>query len=85
MATTTNKTQILIYLEGNIGAGKTTLLNAVHEQLVSDNLIHHFLIQTEPLREWTNVCRMDLLTAYYRDSYRWALTFNLHVLNTLIE
>ena len=86
MATTTNDdTQILIYLEGNIGAGKTTLLTTLSEQLVSDNLIHHFLIRTEPLREWTNVCGTDLLTTYYRDPYRWALTFNLHVLNTLNE
>ena len=88
MATTANDnntTQILISLEGNIGAGKTTLLTAVREQLESNNLIHHFSIQTEPLREWTNVCGTDLLTAYYRNPYRWAFTFNLHVLNTLIE
>ena len=86
MTTTANdNAQTIIYLEGNIGAGKTTLLTAVHDQLVSDNLIQHFVIQAEPLREWTNVCGTDLLTTYYREPYRWALTLNLHVLNTLIE
>ena len=74
-----------IYIEGNIGAGKTTLLTGVREQLAKEDLLHHFSILSEPLREWTNVSGTDLLTAFYREPKRWAFTLNVHILNTLID
>ena len=72
-------------LKGNIGVGKTTLLAALREQLPKEDLLYHFTILSEPLREWTNVSSTSLLAAFYRDPKRWAFALNVHILNTSIE
>ena len=86
MTTTANpRSQRFFHIEGNIGAGKSTLLAGLEVRLHEENLDNVFAIAYEPQRQWTDVCGLDLLTAFYEQPRKYAFLLNLHVLNTLVE
>ncbi len=64
-------------VEGNIGAGKTTFLRIVGENL-------NMQVVPEPHEAWQNIDGENLLDAFYRDSKRWAYTFQTYVFITRI-
>jgi len=68
----------LIIVEGNIGAGKTTFLrligNALDAQLVY-----------EPVEKWQNVSGINLLDHFYKDTQRWAYTFQTYAFITRVN
>ena len=85
MGCTTSKpsrTPILISLDGNIGAGKSTLCAAL--QAAAPELT----VLQEPVGDWLtlqNEAGESLLSLFYKDTPRWAYTFqNCAVLTRLI-
>lgn len=74
---------ILITLDGNIGAGKSTLLKAIHERFP------HLTVIQEPVGEWLTMKSSSgesLLELFYKDTPRWAYTFqNCAILTRLID
>lgn len=76
-------TPIIITLDGNIGAGKSTLLSAIGEKLPSVTVI------PEPVGEWLtmkNEKGESLLELFYKDTARWAYTFqNCAILTRLLH
>jgi deoxyadenosine/deoxycytidine kinase len=74
---------ILVTLDGNIGAGKSTLLNLLHEKLP------HITVIPEPVGEWLkmkNEKGESLLELFYKDTDRWAYTFqNAAILTRLLD
>jgi len=73
---------ILISLDGNIGAGKSTLLTAL--KLAAPELT----VLQEPVGDWLTLKNEDgesLLSLFYKDTPRWAYTFqNCAILTRLI-
>jgi deoxyadenosine/deoxycytidine kinase len=73
---------LLISLDGNIGAGKSTLLTAI--KLAAPELT----VLQEPVGDWLtlkNEAGESLLSLFYKDTPRWAYTFqNCAILTRLI-
>lgn len=66
-------------LEGNIGAGKSTLLKAVGQYLDVD-------IVPEPALKWQHDRRTgNILELFYKDTSRWAYTFQSYAFITRIQ
>lgn len=65
-------------IEGNIGAGKSTFLRLVEEQLPVQ-------IVYEPLDQWQHASPdQNLLDHFYKDTKRWAYTFQSYAFITRI-
>ena len=72
------KSKILI-LEGNIGAGKSTFLKALKKHLNLD-------IIPEPTEKWQKISDEDnLLDLFYKDTPRWAYTFQSYAFITRVQ
>ena len=80
--TSTPRSPILISLDGNIGAGKSTLIAAL--KLVASELT----VLQEPVGDWLTLKNEEgesLLSLFYKDTPRWAYTFqNCAILTRLI-
>lgn len=74
---------ILISLDGNIGAGKSTLLERIR------TTIPHVTVIQEPVGSWLtmkNDAGESLLSLFYKDTARWAYTFqNCALLTRLLD
>lgn len=66
-----------IIVEGNIGAGKSTFLRLLHEILGTQ-------VVYEPNAKWQNIDGENLLDYFYKDSPRWAYTFQSYAFVTRI-
>jgi len=81
-ATSRFRPPLLISLDGNIGAGKSTLLTAI--KLAAPELT----VLQEPVGDWLtlkNEAGESLLSLFYKDTPRWAYTFqNCAILTRLI-
>jgi deoxyadenosine/deoxycytidine kinase len=60
----------MVLLEGNIGAGKTTVGRTIANS-------GHFGFIEEPTRVWREGFAANMLDLFYRDSPRWAFTFQI--------
>lgn len=79
MTTTHAPQRKLIVIEGNIGTGKSTLLDILHQTL-KVNLI------PEPTSKWQQVGQTEnLLHLFYKDTPRWAYTFQSYAFLTRIH
>lgn len=66
----------LIIVEGNIGAGKSTFL-----KIIQDNLACQVVF--EPSEKWQNISgKGNLLDNFYKDTPRWAYTFQSYAFIT---
>lgn len=76
-------TPIFISLDGNIGAGKSTLLEAIRQRMPSVTVI------PEPVADWLTLKNAEgesLLSLFYKDTRRWAYTFqNCAILTRMLE
>lgn len=76
-------TPIFISLDGNIGAGKSTLLEAIRQRMPSVTVI------PEPVADWLTLKNTEgesLLSLFYKDTRRWAYTFqNCAILTRMLE
>jgi deoxyadenosine/deoxycytidine kinase len=74
---------IIITLDGNIGAGKSTLLDALRQKIPAVTVI------PEPVADWLTLKNAEgesLLALFYKDTKRWAYTFqNCAILTRLLE
>lgn len=61
--------KILLSIEGNIGAGKSTFLKKLKENFFDAEVIF------EPHNEWQNIKGFNLLDNFYKDTARWAYSF----------
>lgn len=68
--------KIIYSIEGNIGSGKSTLLKFVQ---MSDPSIE---IVKEPVDEWQQIGKHNLLHKYYEDTSRWSYTFQINAILT---
>ncbi len=59
----------ILMLEGNIGAGKSTFLNIIQ------NHMPDIAVVLEPTAQWQKLEGGNLLDLFYRDTPRWAYTF----------
>lgn len=59
-------------VEGNIGSGKTTLLSLICKE------IPQIKIMPEPVADWQNISKFNLLDQYYKEPHRWAYTFQIN-------
>jgi deoxyadenosine/deoxycytidine kinase len=74
-----NLVMVIISLEGNIGAGKTTFLTALAERCPE------YTIVLEPIEEWTTKYgESSILELFYADKARWAFTFQVCAIQTLV-
>lgn len=64
-------------VEGNIGAGKSTFLRML-TQYLNAQLIY------EPHEKWQNVSGENILDLFYKDTRRWAYTFQSYAFITRI-
>jgi deoxyadenosine/deoxycytidine kinase len=70
---------MILSLEGNIGAGKTTFLTALAERFPD------YQIVLEPIEEWTKKYgESSILELFYADKARWAFTFQVCAIQTLV-
>ena len=67
MYNSSNNNRLLI-LEGNIGAGKSTFLKILGEEFDLE-------IVPEPTDKWQKIGDDNLLNLFYKDTSRWAYTF----------
>lgn len=73
------KNKPLLILEGNIGAGKSTFLRILKENLDVDIIF-------EPTDKWQHVGEEgNLLDLFYKDTKRWAYTFQSYAFITRVE
>lgn len=78
MATSTKP--LLLVLEGNIGVGKSTFLQSLH------SLAPELSIVLEPTDQWQEVTAAgNLLDLFYKDTARWAYTFQSYAFLTRIK
>lgn len=69
----------LLVVEGNIGAGKSTMLNLLKKNL-NASIIH------EPADKWQKVSEAgNLLDLFYKDTPRWAYTFQSYAFLTRVQ
>ncbi len=66
-----------LIIEGNIGAGKSTFLKIVQRFLDSD-------IVFEPHTKWQDIGGENLLDKFYKDTKRWAYTFQTYAFITRV-
>ena len=65
-------------IEGNIGAGKSTFLRLIENRLPVQ-------IVYEPVEQWRKICAGDnLLDKFYKDTQRWAYTFQSYAFITRV-
>ena len=64
-------------VEGNIGSGKSTFLKVINTFLNAQ-------VVYEPHTKWQNVAGENLLEHFYRDTKRWAYTFQTYAFITRI-
>lgn len=70
---------LLFILEGNIGAGKSTLLRLLEKENTID-------IIDEPLSKWQTIAGQEnLLDLFYKDTKRWAYTFQSYAFISRIQ
>jgi deoxyadenosine/deoxycytidine kinase len=70
---------MILSLEGNIGAGKTTFLTGLAERFPD------YQIVLEPIEEWTKKYgESSILELFYADKARWAFTFQVCAIQTLV-
>lgn len=62
-----------VFIEGNIGSGKTTFLH--HFQKYEDSVC----LLTEPVERWRDLNGHNLLNAFYKEPFRWAMPFQTYV------
>jgi deoxyadenosine/deoxycytidine kinase len=62
---------LTISVEGNIGAGKSTFLSLI-EQWLDVQIVY------EPHKKWQEVGGENLLDKFYKDTSRWAYTFQTY-------
>ena len=67
-----------LFVEGNIGAGKSTFLKVLKKHL-------DIIVVSEPCDEWQDINGYNLLDAFYKDSSRWACTFQLYAFMTRVK
>jgi deoxyadenosine/deoxycytidine kinase len=67
--------KISLTLEGNIGAGKSTFLRILGSHLNAQLVF-------EPHQRWQNVGGENILDHFYRDTKRWAYTFQTYAFFT---
>lgn len=65
-------------IEGNIGAGKSTFLRIIHEQLDIEVIY-------EPTDKWSVGTQGNLLELFYKDTPRWAYTFQSYAFISRIQ
>ncbi len=65
-------------VEGNIGAGKSTFLKILGEKLDLEIIF-------EPTNKWQNIGGGNLLDLFYKDTPRWAYTFQSYAFISRIE
>ena len=73
-----SKASPLYILEGNIGAGKSTLLALLNNYLDVD-------IIPEPTNKWQKIGSDNLLDLFYKDTKRWAYTFQSYAFISRIQ
>ena len=64
-----------LIVEGNIGAGKSTFLKVLKDKLKVDIIF-------EPTDKWQNADGGNLLDLFYKDTKRWAYTFQSYAFVT---
>ena len=83
--TTSNYPQI-ISIDGNIGSGKSTFLEYLIEYYKDDPTV---VILKEPVDKWSSLMDPDtntsLLESYYGNPITFGFTFQMYILQTLIE
>lgn len=67
--------RLMVLLEGNIGAGKTTVGRRLAE-------VGAFTFIEEPTAVWQEGYAANLLEMFYRDTQRWAFTFQVNAFMT---
>jgi deoxyadenosine/deoxycytidine kinase len=73
----------IITLEGNIGAGKTTVAQGLFE--LFKNLGLKTVHIQEPVGAWVDFNGTNLLSLLYKDTERWAFTFQVNALMYMTE
>jgi len=66
-----------IIVEGNIGAGKSTFLRLIND-LLDTQVVY------EPHEQWQDIGGENLLDSFYKDTNRWAYTFQSYAFITRI-
>lgn len=66
-----------IMVEGNVGAGKSTFLKIINDAL-------DVQIVYEPHTKWQNVGGTNLLDCFYKETNRWAYTFQSYAFVTRV-
>jgi len=69
--------KLLLIVEGNIGAGKSTFLRLIGKFLQAQ-LVY------EPHTRWQNINGENLLDHFYKDTQRWAYTFQSYAFLTRV-
>jgi deoxyadenosine/deoxycytidine kinase len=73
------QTSNILIIEGNIGAGKSTFLKMLKKYLDLD-------IIPEPTEKWQKISAEDnLLDLFYKDTPRWAYTFQSYAFITRVQ
>lgn len=75
---TTNIKPFTVLVEGNIGSGKTTFLE--HFRQFED-----ITLLTEPVEAWRDLKGWNLLELMYKDTAKWAMTFQSYVSLTMLD
>ena len=78
MAISNKENKAFFVVDGNIGAGKTTFLRILAQHL-------HAHVVYEPTDKWQKIVGTEnLLENFYRDTPRWAYTFQSYAFVTRI-
>jgi deoxyadenosine/deoxycytidine kinase len=72
-----NPKALSLMVEGNIGAGKSTFLRIMEQQF-------NATLVPEPLERWQNIEGNNLLDYFYKETRRWAYSFQAYALVTRI-
>ncbi len=78
MQETAPSSRIILTVEGNIGAGKSTFLKILSQKLPVD-------IVYEPTDKWQEMHGDNLLDLFYKDTQRWAYTFQSYAFISRIQ
>lgn len=72
-----NRTYKCLVIEGNIGAGKSTFLKTIGG-VFNAQLVY------EPHQQWQTIAGENLLDYFYKDTQRWAYTFQSYAFITRV-
>jgi deoxyadenosine/deoxycytidine kinase len=72
-----NRSYKCLVVEGNIGAGKSTFLKSIA------SILHAQLVY-EPHQQWQSVGGENLLNCFYKDTKRWAYSFQSYAFITRV-